>query len=188
MLNGAISRRYAKALFELALANNAVDTLEKELKDIVATLRQSPDLKRILFHPQIQADEKKALINKIFTGQISSTALNFIEFIVEKRREEYLKNIVDRFVVLANEHRNIVEAQVTTAVELSAEEVKELTDRLGKYTGKNVQMTTTVDAAIMGGVIVRIGDTVIDGSIVNKLNSLKQTLKHIQVKEIGVSQ
>jgi F-type H+-transporting ATPase subunit delta len=188
MLNGAISRRYAKAIFEIALANNSVDTLEKELKGIVAALGQSPDFKRILFHPQIEANEKKALINKIFTGQLSTTALNFIEFLVVKRREEYLHNIVDRFVVLANEHRNIVEAKVTTAVELSAEEISQLTNSLSKLTGKTVQLSTVVDATIIGGVIVRIGDTVIDGSIVNKLNSLKQTLKHIQVKEIGVSQ
>lgn len=188
MLSGAISRRYAKALFEIALANNSIDTLEQELRGIVAALGETPDFKRILFHPQIETDEKKALINKIFTGQISSTALNFIEFLVEKRREEYLQNIVDRFTVLANEHRNVVEAKVTTAVELSAEEVTEMTARLSKLTGKTVQVSTVVDATIIGGAIVRIGDTIIDGSIVNKLNSLKQTLKHIQVKEIGVSQ
>lgn len=188
MLNGAISRRYAKALFEIALAGNNVDTLEVELKGIVKAIDETADFKRLLFHPQIRPEEKKAMVNQIFAGKISSSALDFINFLVDRRREEYIQEIADKYILLANEYRNIIAAKVTTAVGLSPEEVEQLNARLAKVTGKNVQLTTEIDATIMGGVIVRIGDTIMDGSVANKLNSLKQKLTQIQAKEIGVSQ
>jgi F-type H+-transporting ATPase subunit delta len=185
-MRGPVARRYAHALFDLAFEKDTasnkkslVDIIESELLEIRTILNNNIELQKVLYHPQIVAAEKKDLLDQLFKGKISEVTSNFLALLVDRRRENYLSDIVDEYVVLANESRGVVEAHVTSAVELKDEEKSELSSILARLTGKKVQTTYQVDPSIVGGVIVRIGDKIIDGSIKTRLTTLREQLKAI---------
>jgi len=185
-MRGPVARRYARALFDLACEKDAapqernmVDQIESELLEIRTILKNNIELQKVLYHPQIVTADKKDLLDQLFEGKISEITSNFLALLVDRRREKYFSDIVDEYVALANESRGVVEANVTSAIELKDEEKSELNSILAKLTGKKVQTIYDVDPAIVGGVIVRIGDKIIDGSIKTRLNTLGEQLKAI---------
>lgn len=179
MLKGAVGSRYAGALFEIAARDGIIDQLEQELQAVNKTIASSRDLQKILYYSQITPKEKKAVVKSIFEGKISRIAFNFLYLLIDRQREAFLGDIVSFFTDLANRARNIVQVQVTSAVELTKEEKKELGGVLGKFTGKEVQASYSVDPLLAGGVAVRIGDRIIDGSIRSKLSSMREFLRQI---------
>lgn len=181
MLRGAVARRYAHAMFELALESDMLDTLESDLKGVLDIINTNPELQRIVFHPQITSKDKKELVGNIFAEHISTVAQNSLFFLIDRRRESFLGDIVAAFILLANQHRNIVEVNVTSAVEMNEKEQQNLAKVLDKLAGKKVQPDYAVDPSLIGGVIVRIGDRVIDGSVKTRLATLKDRLIQNQV-------
>ncbi|WP_066633987.1 ATP synthase F1 subunit delta [Desulfolucanica intricata] len=181
MLRGAVARRYAQAVFDIAVEGDLLDNLESDLKGIVEIVESSPELQRILYHPQVTATDKKELMDNIFKDEISQVAKNFLFLLIDRRRELFLGDIVAEYINLANQHRNIVEVHVTSAVELADKEKKSLARVLDKLAGKKVQPDYAVDPSLIGGVVVRIGDRVIDGSIKTRLATLKDRLIQNQV-------
>jgi F-type H+-transporting ATPase subunit delta len=179
MLKGAVAGRYAEALYEIAVKANLVDQLEKELKAVVGVVNESVQLRKVLFHPRITAAEKKEVLDSLFKDRISEIAMNFLGLLVERRREIYLADITDYFVDLANKARNITDVKVTSAVELTKEEKKRLAGAMEKCTGKQVKLSYDVDPALLGGVVVRVGDKVIDGSVRTRLQTLREHLRQI---------
>ncbi len=186
MLKGAVAGRYAEALYEIASKGKAVpkhksmvDSIEAELKAVDAVFKENTDLLNLLYHPQITADDKKNVLDKLFKGKISNITGNFLALLVDRRRESFFGDIVEEFVRLANVDRNIVTAQVATAVELNNDEKRDLNKILARLTGKKVQTSYTVDPSLIGGVVVRMGDKIIDGSIRTRLVDLKERLKAI---------
>lgn len=179
-MSGAVARRYARALLELATEGNVLGQIEGELKYVLAILDASPDLKRILFHPAIVVAEKRNLVEQVFGNQISALSMNFLNFVVDRRREIFLSEIIIEFVHLANEVRNLVDAEVVTAVEFSDEELAALKARLVKLTGKTVNLKPVVDPGLIGGAVVKMGDQIIDGSIASKLTNMRDTLMQIR--------
>jgi len=179
MLKGAVASRYAEALYEIATREKAVDQIEQELKALEAILDENDDLKKVLFHPQITAVDKKDFLQKLFGGKVAEVTMNFLALVVDRRREVFFADIVAEFVKMANASRNIVAAQVTSAVELNDKEKKEFDRLLAKLTGKKVQTSFGVDPSLIGGVVVRIGDKIIDGSIRTRLSAMKERLKAI---------
>ena len=179
MLKGAVASRYAEALYEIATREKAVDQIEQELKALEAILDENDDLKKVLFHPQITAADKKDFLQKLFGGKVAAVTMNFLALLVDRRREGFFADIAAEFVKTANASRNIVAAQVISAVALNDKEKKELDQLLAKLTGKKVQTTFGVDSSLIGGVVVRIGDKIIDGSIRTRLAALQERLKAI---------
>ncbi|HPZ42713.1 MAG TPA: F0F1 ATP synthase subunit delta [Bacillota bacterium] len=180
MRGGPVAGRYAAALYDIASEKkNMVDKVESELKAIKGVIEDNPDLQRLLYHPQITPAAKKDLLEKLFKGKISDVTSNFLALLVDRRRETYLLDIMAEFIALANAGRNIITAQVTTAVELNDQEKGELNRVLARLTGKKIQASYDVDPSLIGGVVVRMGDKFIDGSIKTKLAALKERLKAI---------
>lgn len=179
MLKGAVAGRYAEALYEIAVQNKLVDQLEEELKAVVGVLEESVQLKKILFHPRITADQKKEVLKGLFEGRISEVAMNFLGILVERQRENYLADITAYFTDLANKARNISDVKVTSAVELTDDEKKRLADAMAKCTGKKVRLSYDVDPKLLGGVVVRVGDKVIDSSVLARLQTLREHLRQI---------
>lgn len=176
MLNKAVARRYAAAFFSLALEKGLVDSLEKELAEVVKTVDENPELQRFLENPMVVVTEKKKVVDEVFGGRLSELTLDFLKVVLDKRREAYLKEIYNEFVKRANEARNLVDVEVTSAKELSQADLTALEARLVKMTGKQVRLTTKVDPALIGGLVVRIGDRVIDGSVTKRLELLREAL------------
>lgn len=179
MLRGAVAGRYAEALYDIALKQNLVDQLEAELKAIEEIFRGSADLQQVLYHPQITIADKKDLFNNLFKGKVLDVTGNFLALLVDRRREAFFGDIVAEFVNMANTARNIVAANVASAVELNDKEKGTLGQILAKLTGKKVQTSYAVDPSLIGGVVVRIGDKIIDGSIKTRMATLKERLKAI---------
>ncbi len=180
MIGGPVAGRYAAALYDIASEKKEmVDKIESELKAIKDIIEDNPDLQKLLYHPQITPAAKKDLLEKLFKGKISDVTSNFLALLVDRRRETYLLDIMAEFIALANAGRNIITAQVTTAVELNDQEKGELNRVLARLTGKKIQASYDVDPSLIGGVVVRMGDKFIDGSIKTKLAALKERLKAI---------
>ena len=186
MKNTTISRRYAQALLLLAQENNAIDQFEKELIDITASINADQKLHQIWHSAKIGATDKKEFIKTLFQDKISDLIRTFLMLLIDKNREIYLEEIAVQYRKFADVSRNIVEAEVTTAVALTDKDFRELQEKLSVVTGKTVRLRTQINPSLIGGVIVKIGDQVIDGSVVKRLAILHNRLKIAQFTKIGV--
>jgi len=173
----AVVRRYARALFDTAHRAGAVDQIEADLKAVDQVLRATPRFSRVLRAPTISVDQKKELAQRVFGNRVSPLAARFLTLVVERRREAILNDVYAEFSRLANEERNILAVQVTAAVPLTDQERDALAAALTRRTGKTITLELSVDPQIMGGLLLRMGDTVIDGSIRSRLNQLRDRLQ-----------
>ncbi len=186
MLENAVARRYAQAFFAIAQEKDLVDKLEEELKTVVETIEENRELKLVVYHQLISPEEKKAIMEKVFSQEISEITVNFLGIVIDKYRAPYIPAIYEEFVTYANESRNMADAQVKTSSKLSDDDLEMIKGKLAAVTGKTIRLQPEVDPGLIGGVVVRIGDKIIDGSIAGRLAKLKETLLQTEVKEIGV--
>ncbi len=185
MLENAVARRYAQAFFAIAQEND-MDKLEEELKYVVDALDSNPEFKMVMDHQLVSPEDKKELVNSIFSKEISEITVNFLNVVIEKYRAAYIKDIYTEFVNYVNQTKNIADAYIKSAQPLNEEDMNLVKENLGKATGKNIRLFNDVDPNLVGGVVVRIGDKVMDGSVTRRLDVLKEQLMQISVKEIGV--
>ena len=176
MLYTAVARRYAQALFGLAQEKGMMDQIEGDLALVVQTLRENSDVQRVVQHQDIPPEAKIRLVKEIFQGKVSPLTLNFLGVVLSKRREEYLPDIYNRYLEQANITRGVVEAEVRSAVPLAQEQTEALAQRLGTKLGKTLKLKTRVEPALMGGIVVRVGDTLLDGSVRTRLQRLRERL------------
>lgn len=188
MLRGAVARRYAQALFDIAQEEGIIDDLQQELQAVAGIIAGNDLLRRFLYHPQVTAEQKKEVLKNLLAGRISKAAEGFLVLLVERHREAYLEHIVEEYARTADKARNVVEARITSAVELTGKQKSSLVQILRKYTGMEVRASYKVEPGLLGGVLIRIGDKVLDGSVRTRLSSLGERLRQIEVREIGVNQ
>lgn len=174
MLKGASAKRYAQALFEVGKEKGLLDRFLEDL-DTIGQVLTHPDLARVLDNPKFPFANKSTLVRR-FLGERNPYILNFVDLLISKNRASTIADIRADFQRLYNAHQGIEIAQVTTAVPLSADERERVVERLSKITGKRVIVESKVDQAILGGLLVRIGDRVLDGSTVTKLKALRMEL------------
>ncbi|MBO8127180.1 MAG: F0F1 ATP synthase subunit delta [Firmicutes bacterium] len=180
MIKNAVARRYAEALVEVASGANLLDEIEEQFRSVVEVIEDDKELTKLLADPKVLPDRKKDVLQKLFGEKTNPYLLNTLKILVDKKRTDHLKAIFDQYVELANEARGIVVAHVTTAREPDGDECEELKKRLKEVTGKDIRLDITVDPNLIGGAKVRIGDTVIDASVTNKLAGLERTLSSIR--------
>lgn len=173
MDNPRINIRYARALFELAKENKALEEAHADMALLALVCRQNRDLQVLLKSPVINAKKKISIIREIFSKTMGKIAMSFIEIIIRKRREEHLYNIAMKFGDLFREHNNIKKAVVTTISPLTDAMRKELSDVLSKQTGSSIELTEEIDPAIIGGLIVKLEGVQYDDSIRKKLQNLR---------------
>jgi len=177
----SITRRYAQALFHLAQREGVIEKIETDLETVDALLRATPTLLRIMRAPMIARARKKDLLQKVFGERISGLALRFLFLIVDKRRESILPEINGEFRALSYAQRNIQLVTARVATRLSAEERAELDRALEARTGKTIEIQEEVDPSLIGGVVLRIGDTIIDGSVAGQLRRLRERMIGSQI-------
>jgi len=168
-----IVRRYAAALFSTAQAEGVVDLVESDLGLITYSFESIPSLESAIVSPLIPSEKKREVITSIFKDKIHELTLYYLYLLIDNRREDVIKETESEFVRLANEARGIVAAQVTSAVELTEDEKIRLREKLSAYTGSRVDISVNIDPTIIGGLVVRIGDTIMDGSIAGYLERLR---------------
>jgi F-type H+-transporting ATPase subunit delta len=174
----SMAGRYAAALFELAKDQRQLAQVERDLATLQAMLDASQDLRRLVRSPVISADDQGKALSAVFgKAGISGLTLNFIKLIARNRRLFAVGDMMKSFRALAARERGEVDADVTSAHALSAEQMQLLSDTLRTTIGKNVKMNTRVDAGLLGGLIVKVGSKMIDSSLRTKLDNLKVAMK-----------
>ena len=177
-----VSKTYGDALFELALEENKLDVLFEESKVIKEVFQSNSELIKLLNHPKIDKDEKIKVIEDIFSDRASKDFVGFLTIIVRKERQNDIINILDYFIGIVKEYKKIGVAYVTTAIELDEKRKKEVEDKLLATTGyETFEMNYVVDKDIIGGMIIRLGDRVVDTSISHKIENLSRELNKIQL-------
>ena len=176
-----VSKRYAYALFEAGLELNKLDVFKEDLQVIAHVLNVEPQIQKILSHPKISKDEKKDLMSSIFGGKVSQEMLNFLYIIVDKRREGNLMEISDQFNELFNEHKNIVEVTAITAVPMDRKAQDRLAVVLGNKINKTIRLRNIVDKDIIGGVLLKVENKIIDGTVKGQLESMEKAIKNVSL-------
>ena len=173
-----IAARYADALFELALEGGALDSVAADLKGLRAAIDASPDFKTFLSSPVYGADEQERAISAIAEkAGLSALTRNFVSLVAKNRRLFALEGMIAAFAQRLAAHRGEVSAEAISAAALNDDQTKRLRSEIETIVGKAVNLSTRVDPDLLGGLIVKVGSTMIDSSLRTKLNRLKSVMK-----------
>jgi F-type H+-transporting ATPase subunit delta len=167
---------YARALLEVARAEGVLGEVEDDLFRFARVFESHDELRMALTDPTLPVDRRMAVVEELMGGKALNTSAALAAFIVGIGRAHELPAIVDRFVELAAAERQHEVAEVRSAVPLDEGQRQRLAEALSKATGKRVEVKVIVDETVLGGIIARVGDTVIDGTIRHRLEQLKETI------------
>jgi len=175
MLKGAIARRYAGAIFDIGMKQN---TLDRTLEDVqeIAKLFSIRKLAYLLREPNIPAERKETAIRQGLASKVLPTSLNLALLVVQRELVDLMPNIARELNQLVLDHKNEAKAEVTTATQLDETTQSQVQRALERMTGKKIMLETRVQPNILGGVVARVGDQVIDGSVERRLKLLQQQL------------
>ncbi|ACF47245.1 ATP synthase F1, delta subunit [Prosthecochloris aestuarii DSM 271] len=176
MSSAIASRRYAAALLDVAEDSGVVEQVDTDLEMISATIADSHDLVVMLKSPLIKGDTKAKALKAVFHGMLNEKTLLFIDLICRKKRADHLPQMVEEYKALRDERSGLINVDVNSAVKLEDEQARELINSLATYTGKKVRARLALDEKLLGGVTVKIGDTIIDGSVRHQLDMLRVAL------------
>jgi F-type H+-transporting ATPase subunit delta len=171
----AAARRYAEAAFEVAMRDNTVDTWRTELESAAEVVAEER-IGRALANPSIPLETRTATAEATFGPMVGRQVLNLIGLLLRRGRIEELPRLAAEFRRLDDERQGITHATATSASKLTADEVRALTQRLEQFTGGRVELDVQVDPSLLGGVVVRVGDRLIDGSVRSRLERLRNQL------------
>ncbi len=169
--------QYANALADIALAQGAAAPAEQQLSDFVATYAASLELRNVFSSPAVSKEEKRGVAEKIAARLGASKIVrNFLFVVIDHQRTHLLPEILESFQTVLRNRQGIAEAEVFSAVTLSDAQKKEMTRTLEQATGKKIEAKFSLDASLLGGALVRVGDTIYDGSLRNRLDGLRVRL------------
>ena len=178
MKNLIIAKRYAKALFNLAQDDDKVEQYGQELDGFVRLLGELPDLANAMQNPLYAEAARKAVFHSIAEKVgLSPILTSFINLLIEKKRVQNIAEIAEFYHRLIDAHANIARAQIKAATELNEDVVQEIARTLEKMTGKHVVVEFQQDPSLIGGIVAKIGDVVLDGSVRRQLLTFKETMK-----------
>ncbi len=176
-MSSVVSRRYAKALIDLAAKEGIVDQIERNFGKTVQTIVRNRRLKNFFFNPVYKNEEKRKLLDMLIQEMaISGLLKKFLVLLIEKDRISEVKEIYKEYVRLSDQLNNRAEAVVTTAVGLQEADRNKLQSKLEQLTGKNIYLKVKQDPSLIGGIITRIGSVVYDGSIKTQMAKLKEQI------------
>jgi F-type H+-transporting ATPase subunit delta len=172
-----VAGRYAKSLLDLAVERGSVEEVHADMLLFTKTVTENRDLGLALSNPIIKGDKKQIILKSIFGGKVSELTMAFFDILTKKSREAILTTVATEFVNQYNLLKGIVRAYVTTATPLTADLREQITGLVAQQTGKQVELHEKVDATLIGGYILRVGDRQIDDSIRNGIRKLRATFK-----------
>ena len=167
---------YANGIFEIARAEGELERVEDEILAVAQAFEGSGELRSALTDPQLPHDKKQGIVDELIGGRASSLTVDLVQMIVSQGRASELPAIAKRVIETAASSRDKAVAEVRSAVPLDSETVARLETALGRATGKSVEVKVIVDESVIGGIVARVGDTVIDGSLARRVDSLRQAV------------
>ena len=177
MATDELIQGYAEALFSVVKAEGELDRVEDELFHFGKLLESNHELKQALSDKSIDRDQRAKVLDEILSGRVSPHTLGLLEFIVAQGRARQLPQILEELSDLAAEARSAVVAEVRSAVPLDGPQREQLASALSKATGKKVEVKVVVDPSVIGGIVSKVGDTVIDGTVRRRLEQLKEQVR-----------
>jgi len=171
------SLQYANALADIALEQGASEPAAKQLESFAAAYEESAELRTFLASPAVSVEAKHEVLEKISNRLGASKIIrNFLFVIADHRRTQLIPEIVATFQQVLRQRQGVAEAEISSAVELTSAQKKELAATLARVTGKKIEPKYSLDPALLGGAVVRIGDTIYDGSLRSRLNEMRARL------------
>lgn len=180
-----VAEQYAQAIFDLAQEENLLDKVRQDISFICEVLGKNQQLKEFLGNPFGDKNARKQIIINVFKDAIEPISLNFILVLIEKKIEQLLPLINKLFNALVYEQQGIVEVRVTTARELSDVDYDKIQKRMVEMLKKPVVLDKHIDKGIIGGIIIQVGDKLINGSIIRRLRDYEQLVKRVNAGEKG---
>jgi F-type H+-transporting ATPase subunit delta len=168
-----IAQVYSRSLFQVAREHDKLDEIREQLGEFTDVLAEERNMQRFFFSPQFSTEEKKEGLHKAIEGA-DETLVNFLELLLEKHRMPAIFRIRRQFDELWREENKLLPVEVTSAVELDEETVRKIGDEIGERTGRKVELTSRVDPDILGGIVLRVGNSILDASIRNRLERLRK--------------
>jgi ATP synthase F1 delta subunit len=168
-----IATVYARALYEAATDAGKVDAVREQIGQVAEALEADRDVQVFLFSPYFSSEEKKEGLRKAISGA-DDLVTNFLELLVENHRMPALFRIRREIDRLWDEENKRLPVAITSAIELDKKVIKQIGDRIAEQTGQKVELTTSVDPDVLGGLVVRVGNTVLDASIRHRLEQLRK--------------
>jgi F-type H+-transporting ATPase subunit delta len=172
----AAHRTYARALYEAARDKNRVDGVREELADFVAAQREVPELRELLRNPQLEHHVKAAALAELLGGE-EELLRNFLLLLAEKGRAGEVEEIAREFERLAAQEEGILDVELTTAIELSDDEARDVLQQIEQASGRKVVAARRVDPDLIGGIVLQVGSMRLDASVRGRLNRLRTELK-----------
>jgi len=177
-----VARVYAGSLFDISREKNQTEDLGEELKILSEIISEDDDFKNYLVTPGISDESKKEFINKIFVGKLSETTVNFLNLLIDKGRQSVIGDIYEAFVELSDKANNRQRVTVVTQTSLDDSLREKIKSGISKKTGMEILLNEKIDESIFGGIIIKIGDLVIDGSLAKGLQNIKRNLLNSKVR------
>ena len=169
-----IASRYAKSLLDLCIEKGQLDAAKTDMVMLQGIMDESRDLRLMLSSPVVKADKKVDILHKLFDGKVNDITMGFMTLLTRKGREGYLPEIVTSFLNQLRKHQGITVAEVTSAVALDAGSRSHLLEAAAKLAGGQVELVEKVDASLIGGFVLKVGDKQIDSAIANRIKALKR--------------
>jgi ATP synthase F1 delta subunit len=170
-----IASVYARSLFEVARDDDKLDVVREQLGQFADALAQDRELQVFFFSPYFSTDEKKDGLRKVIEGA-DPAIVNFFELLVEKHRMPVIFRIRRTYDDLWEHENKLLGVEITSAIELDDEIARRIGDQIGQQTGQRVELTKTVDPEILGGLVLRVGNSILDASIRNRLDNLRKNV------------
>ena len=170
-----LAQVYGRSLFEVAKEHDKLDVIREQLGQFADAVNENHELQVFLFSPYFSTEEKKDGLAKIVDGA-DEHFLNFLELLAEKHRLPVIFRIRNTYDELWAQENQLLEVSVTTAVELDEKLVKQIGDEIEKQTGQTVELTSTVDPDVLGGLVLQVGNTVLDASVRSRLERLRKQI------------
>lgn len=176
MRDDIVARSYAETLFDLAERDEGLEVYGDAMARVARILDENPEARLFLETPRISPGEKKRVVRKALEGLVPERFVNFLLVVIDKRRQRVLRDIAAEFAALLDDHFHRAHVEVTLAREPSAEGVEEISRKLSAMIGKTAIPHVRVDPGILGGIVVKTGDTVYDGSLRRRMESMRRRL------------
>lgn len=174
-------RPYATAIFEIAKEQNATKEFAQQIKVVIDVIEEDKQFIELLLHPKITQIEKIELIDTVFKGKVADAITGLFIIILDKGRQNILIDVLKEFLEMVNEDLGIITATITSAVELNMKQLEQIKEKIQTATKKDVTLDTKVDPALIGGMIIRVGDNIVDASISGRIRELKEGLTNLQI-------
>ncbi len=171
-----VSKRYAKALFDVCIEDNSIDKVQEDVLQIVNLYNEEEDFKTVMNHPNLSSDDKMNIIKNSFGDNMSKTLYGFFNVVLTKNRESFIYEIFTSFLELVDIYKGVTTATVTTPFELTAEKIELIKTKLSNQLNKKVNVVVVLDKSLIGGLVINVDGMLFDTSIKSSINNLTNKL------------